>query len=203
MRRSSQFLIDLRDQIAEYQKTKDKAVFHNILRKTDNLIVTTVLKWKQRRGYLKRVEGQELYHIGVVAMQDAITKMPADEDPNKVPAWIVAYIKARLKSLFQHREKEFPSERKDWSPLSIERNEPDVASLMIVAEYEEIVATGVLSEKEDLLLRERILEGRLLREIAKDRGVTDSYISAKLHRIYNKLRRFIRKKAKLKERKLR
>jgi len=189
-KKSKKFLVDLKGLILKYQQTNDREVFSKILIGVDGLIINTIIKLKRQRKYLRRVENQELYQVGVVALYSALAKIPETEVTEKIPAWIVAYIKSHVLSTFYYMQKEIPIGEIKFGLVT---PPVDYALYMVKSDYQDIVSSGVITEAEDRLLRDRFFNDRTLKEIANDCGLTDSTISEKILRITSKIQLFIKR----------
>ena len=82
----------VRNLIYRYQETSDPEVFKQILKRVDDLVLSTVFKLRRRWKYLKTLKTGDLYQTGIVGLYDAINTFRTDETENDVPARIIAYI---------------------------------------------------------------------------------------------------------------
>jgi len=171
----------LQSRIARYRKSKDAKDFEEIIAKTDNLIIYTIRKLKKRRSYLKLIDDLELYQTGIIGLHNAITKMPLDEEAGKIPAWIVSYIAAVLRKTFDYADRERVGLADDGFLRTMAVPELCVAKQrppeLLCLDYERLVELGRLTDREERIVRFRVLDSWSIKEVAAFEHLAISTVS--------------------------
>jgi hypothetical protein len=101
----------LRELVTEYQQTPTQIIFSKILKRTDKLVLNSIHKHLRRRPELKKINMEDLYHVGIIGLGRALKTTLPTEPGHKITARIVAYIRATI-------DKEYPNyKKKKWDNL--------------------------------------------------------------------------------------
>lgn len=183
-----------------YKQTRDPEVFAQILFLLDRLILYFMYKLIKKRPYLKGIKLQELYHTGIIALEDIIKKMPEDVESKKIPAWLKSYMDSHLRKMFIYRFKETTDldvllpelesqYRHDLVRSGGKITERKWEAEMIMSDYNSLVAKGIVSQKEDRVIRKWML-GMSLREISAEEGISCAGVSLRIKRALKRLKLF-------------
>ena len=97
--------------VKEYQETGSKKAFEGILKRVDNLIISSLNKYDRYFPYLQRVDFDSKYQTALVGLGKALVSTRPEEDGGKITARILAYIKSELKQSIKRLKKMI----KSWS----------------------------------------------------------------------------------------
>lgn len=179
----------LRELVTEYQANPTEVIFTKILKRTDNLVLSSIHKHLRRRKELKDIDFEDLYYVGIWGLGRAITTALPKEPGHKITARIVAYVRATI-------DREYPNyKKKKWSNLTsfgeeeeflfFSRNkfveakdiEKEVESSLLRDKLKDLISKGLITEEELGVVCDRAIKGKSLCNIGKERK--KSFIWAK------------------------
>lgn len=169
----------LKDLSVQYQKTADGEVFKKILERVDKLIYHVV--HRLHRGHLRFENLSDLYQTGVVGVYKAALRIPEDEDPERIPAWFVAYIKSEIQQAFPHPKHIEASQFEEvWTP----EEDPcqGRASECLDVVFKKMLDDKIISEEDVELITLHRIQKLPLDVIAAMKGVCTDTISSRIHR---------------------
>jgi RNA polymerase sigma factor (sigma-70 family) len=171
----------LKDLVVEYQRTQDDEVFKRILAKIHLLILHVVHQLRHRYKHLKNEVLDDLYQTGVVGIYKAIPRIPTTENPEKIPAWFVSYIKNEILVAFPHPRTVNASELEEiWIPSEDDLCQENV-SKCLEGVFKRMLNDKVISQEElDLIILHQI-QKLPLDTIATMKGVCSDTISSRIH----------------------
>lgn len=176
----------VRRHVLAYKKDKSDENFKRVLFLTDNLLVLIVLRLKKYQKWLRQVSHQELYHISVVGLYDALDKMPDDILAIKIPLWIMAYANSHIRKSYAYLKKDcvlaedhffekIPSDaimcNSPFDSMKVLHN------TMLRHDIDVMADTGVITERERDVLVNRYFDGCRIDEIAEKHDVHRNTIS--------------------------
>jgi RNA polymerase sigma factor (sigma-70 family) len=182
-------LSNVREAVVRYKLTGYKKDFAVVLALVDNLIIHTVLKLRNRHRVLQNVSTQELYHAGIISLYDALDKMPQNVSEEKVPLWIVAYIKSHIRRDYIYLEKEVQGVGEKHESKA--QNDV-ILNNIAVYDYDLLTLTKlkIINPTEKNLLLARFLDGKKRQNIAKIFHVSEQTISYRTYKAMEKIRAF-------------
>lgn len=104
---------DKKDLIDKYNDTKDPKILEQLVEIYSRYLKYIVGQLRRVNTLLAIEDFEDLYQDAVVGLLRAVRKIPTEEDPIKVPAWIKAYVKAEIRRVYRFKEREF-SGQKDY-----------------------------------------------------------------------------------------
>ena len=168
----------------EYQQRHDPAIFVKILKRTDKLLLHTILRLSRTKPHLQKVGMQELYHEAIIALGKAALSIKETEQDRYVPARIVAYITSEIRATYPYQDPKLLKRnvRKQVSEVS-----EDISALSDLIDLEQGLQCLSKSEKE--LIHERFYLDKTLKEIGKRMGLSYPAVGARIQKILTKLRK--------------
>jgi DNA-directed RNA polymerase specialized sigma24 family protein len=171
----------LRDLVSEYQRTQDDEMFKKILTKTHLLILHVVHQLRHHYKHLRNEALDSLYHTGAVGIYKATFRIPTKEDPEKIPAWLVSYIKNEILQAFPHPRVINASELEEiWVPPE-EGLCQENTSECLDGVFKRMLNDNVISQEELELIILHQIQKLPLNEIAAMRGLCSDTISSRIH----------------------
>ena len=188
--------------ITQYQKTDDSKLFLRLLAQFDNLLLHTIQKIRKYDHTIQREEMQELYHIAIVGMSNALKKIPPDEKPKMIPAWIVAYVKAALKKTYRYKNKEETmtlfdvADEESWMHYKryayVMRNMcSDGKDIELKSIASDLMNSELLESDEREYINRHVLEGETFRSIAESENMSTSKVFNRVKAGLDKLRKLL------------
>lgn len=173
----------LRDLVVQYQKTVDSDVFTSILKRVDRLVyrVAHQLRHHPMFRYLRTESIDDLYQTGVIGIYKAVLRIPCDEDPDRVPAWFVSYIKNEILTSFPRPHPVSVSSLEEvWCPVEDDpcRENP---SQCLEGVFKRMLEDQVVTPEEVELLTLHRIQGISLDAIGAMKGVCGDTISSRIH----------------------
>lgn len=182
----------LKGLVLEYIRTKDPAIFKDILIKVDKLLLQTIHRVRWQLPYLRKVEMQDLYQDAVVGCHKGLLKVKSFEPDTKVLYWIVRNVKDELfKCNKRRKEVAFSNYFNEFPPDGLVDNTPVYKNheLNVIRDrFWKLIDEEVLSLDEFQMLSMRIVQGMTYGDIAKQFGSTRPTISKKIADLLNRLR---------------
>jgi RNA polymerase sigma factor (sigma-70 family) len=193
----SLLLEDILPIIIEYQYSNDKRMFYYLLAQFDLLIIGTFKD--MTHGPFKHLyedeHDLELYHIAILGFDQALRKIPKNEDPKKIPAWITAYVKSKIRSFYSYKQKETPAD-----PIEIQQymskeihhvsgSEKDRTSLI---DIKTIMERSALTSEECQCITMYHLDRYTLEEVGAEMSMPKYSVLRMLKRAMAKMQRYVR-----------
>ena len=185
----------LKDLVTQYQRTIDPEVFEKILRRVDRLVyrVAHQLRRIPYYHYLRSENINDLYQTGVVGIYKAILKIPAGENPEKIPAWFVAYIKNEILTSFPRPHSVHLSQLEEvWIPAKEEDLVHENADVCLEGVFKKMLDDKVVTEEEVELLRLNKIRGLSMEAIGAMKGVCRDTIQSRIHRALARIQHRVR-----------
>jgi len=127
----------------EYQKNPTSVLFAKILKRTDKLLLHIVHNLLSTKPHLQEIDIEELYHEAINGLGKAALTIKEKDQDRYVPARIVAYVKAEIRSAYPYHPKEIPLKNKDIKNLNCSSKTEmlgdliDLEKLLLKLTYEE------------------------------------------------------------------
>ncbi len=172
----------LRDLISEYQKTVDPEMFARILQRIDRLVYRVIHQLRSMYRYLRNEDINDLYQTGITGVYKSLLRIPVDENPEKIPAWLVSYIKSEILSSFPKPHSVSASQLEEvWAPTE-EDPVRDNADVCLEGLFKRMLEEGVVTQEEIELLRLNKIRGLSMDVIGVMKDVCRDTIKSRIHR---------------------
>ena len=182
--------------VARYQRTDNRRVFLLLLAKFDLLILSVIHRMRKRHRCLRREEMQALYHVGIIGFAAALKKLPEDEEPRKIPAWIVAYVKAELRRDYVGVEVRYRQMIDRAAHRLIERRKQrfsrEVPISQAAIDAKSVLMAPVLSDLQRDLIYSYVVEGQTRVELAARYGMKQDSLVGQIRRGIEKLKKYMK-----------
>lgn len=181
----------LRGYVLQYQQTRDPKVYAKILKRMDSLLIKTINVLKRKRHYLRDIELEELYQIGITGLYRAILTSPANEKADAFPARVIAYIDLDTWLAFSYKDR---PEEATWvlgeNDVIYEDN-TDINVLEVRDLITQMYTEKLLSYYDIVLLKDRFFEQQSLKVLGHNRGISHEWVRQQIMKIMDKMREYI------------
>jgi DNA-directed RNA polymerase specialized sigma24 family protein len=180
----------VKELILRYKKSKSQANFEDILAAVDNLVLKIVHKSKKRIHHIGNVSTSDLYQTAIIALYKAIDKIPDDEDPNVIPAWISSYILADIRKSYHYLSRETVSVDQDIEFFS-RMHSFAMSNQYLLFDVHEFLKRRVITSLEYRCIREHYFEGESFADIGREeeKKVHSVVVQNRVRRAFTKIRR--------------
>ena len=143
----------LKELVIEYQTNNDQITFSKILKRVDKLLLLTIHKHVKRRGLL-RIDLRDLYHSAIVGLSRAAKTSPKNEQPEKIIARIIAYVRLEIDNDFWKKHR--PSDSKKISLEMCKRAQND-SDIFKSIEFSFLLRSLNIMEQQSLIIYEDMI----------------------------------------------
>jgi len=185
----------VKELILRYKKLRTQVHFEEILTVVDNLVLKIVHKSRKKAYYIKHISIADLYQTAIIALYKAIEKIPDDEDSNKIPAWISAYILADIRKTYHYLTRETFSTDKDPEYLGRLHSFYMFDQFMLF-DVQDFFKRKIITSLEYESIKKHYFEGKRFSEIGKseNKRVKGSVVQNRIQRAFPKMRKDIIKR---------
>jgi len=186
----------VRELIIVYKKTNDQEYFKDILQSVDKLLLKLIHRARQKMPYIKDVDANDLYQIAIIALYKAVEKMPAKEDPNKIPAWISSYLMAEVRKSYRYLLKEMNclvefTAYEVFSSLHGGFHQEPINTV----DYEDFYKKGIITDVEYRTMMEYITTSKSINELADKEGISGPSVRNRVTRAIRKMKKEIKRQS--------
>ena len=181
--------------VLQYQQTKDPVVFGKILKRVDALIIRVISSLKKRTLYIKDVELEELYQIGILGVYAATKTSPTSEKAEKFPLRIASYIESNIRLVFEYRSKKevINQEKFNDKDFCFEKDNLSIEFFDLLDIMTQMYIRKQLSYDEVKLLYDRFFKQQSFASLEHSYGISHEWIRLKIIKILRRIRKFSEK----------
>jgi hypothetical protein len=194
------------DALSEPQEILKCELFGKILERVSNLLLYVIYRHTAVKRHLGRIELNDLYHTAIVGLGNAANTVKEEETSDRVIQRIAAYVKAEIDKTypltktrrdFAFQRLEVTTERyvlKDRDIQGVEEIELAVELRFLRDEYVSVLAKGVISETDFVMLVRRYAMGATFTEMSNYFDIPVTTVKRFVHSSRNILQHYFRAK---------
>jgi len=153
--------------LLKLKQTNDFRYFEEILVVVDKLLLFVVINARKKNSYLHGIELKDLYNTAIVALFKVVKKIPDDEQPLKISAWISSYVKSEIKQQFKCFQKDNQVSIKDIEDIECSKLHSNCLSVDPCDFLKYAKKVGVLSKDQYKTLWNVYVDGNSIESLAK------------------------------------
>lgn len=168
-------LVNSKELILQFQKSKDKKIFETILGIFDTYLVYLLKKFKRNYKILRYENEQELYHIAVIGFYDGVLKLHSDWREDKILLWLGSYVKMHLLKEFKYKNREVNLDESESFPID-DKSRPNKSKFESIRKFDrmlecinlkDMINEKNLTKNELELIDLKYYKGMAIKDIAK------------------------------------